>query len=255
LNITVVAPIPSASASIVTAAKRRSFHKLRPAYRRSRKKSSTWFSIRASRQSCFTCSSPPKASCARRRASTSSKPLAMKSLTRCSRWKRSSASSRFSVSRLRNKRRTQPMTLLLLCCLQNKCYCLRKPLPIHHLCSKAPSPCPRQRVDLYFPPAVCLLPLGLQPSAVFQPVHRRIQRPFRNLKEILRDLLQPLRNGVSVDRAQSHDCQDQHIQRALQDFRFFFCHSIPRCSMLIHRTSICQVFSLIPKYFFALPPF
>src|SRR5262249_29466723 len=127
----------------------------------------------------------PKASCACRRASPSASPPAMKSRTRCSRWKRSSESSRFSVSRLRKKRRTQPMTLLLLCRLQNKCYCLRKPFPIHHLRSQPLSPCPLQRVALYFPPALRLFPFRLQPPAILQPMQRRVQRPFRNLEEVL----------------------------------------------------------------------
>src|ERR1700730_1799570 len=36
-----------------------------------------------------------------------------------------------------------------------------------------------------------------------------------------------------MDGSEGHDLQDQHVQRAFENFRFFLFHRIPRCSMLI----------------------
>jgi len=67
---------------------------------------------------------------------------------------------------------TEPTHLeeLLLYGSENQRDGLRQPLPIDHLCAKALSPRARKRIEFSLSPRFRFFPLGLQPSAVLQPV-------------------------------------------------------------------------------------
>ena len=81
VNITVVTPIPRASVNTAMAAKAGFCRNVRRAYRASRTMSSSQRVPRASRQVSFTCSGPPRARRARRRASPGGSPRAISSFS------------------------------------------------------------------------------------------------------------------------------------------------------------------------------
>ena len=72
-----------------------------------------------------------------------------------------------------------------------------------------------QLVKLRFAPAVGALPVGRQPAALFEPVQRRVERSLRHLDDLPRHLVEPLRDGLSMNRAQRHDFEDEQIECAL----------------------------------------
>jgi hypothetical protein len=74
---------------------------------------------------------------------------------------------------------------------------------------------PRQPVELRLAATLGHLPFGREDLAILQPVQRRIERPLRHLDDIARDLLEPLRDRVAVQRTQREDFQNQEVERAL----------------------------------------
>jgi hypothetical protein len=61
-------------------------------------------------------------------------------------------------------------------------------------------------------------PLRLQPAAFFQPVERRVERSRFDLEQIIGLRADSLADAVTVLRAPLQDPQDQHIERALEEF-------------------------------------
>src|ERR1019366_617264 len=76
-------------------------------------------------------------------------------------------------------------------------------------------PLARPTIEFGLTPGLGGLPIGSQPAAIFQPVQRRVERALRNLDHIARHLLQALRDGVPVYRAQGGNGHDQQVQGAL----------------------------------------
>src|SRR5439155_1841723 len=83
-----------------------------------------------------------------------------------------------------------------------------------------------QAIELRLPSSLGLLPIRRQEVAVFKPVQSRVKRPLRDLGHTARYLLQSLRNCVSVDRAKRDNLQEQEIQRALGEIRFWRRHGL-----------------------------
>ncbi len=74
----------------------------------------------------------------------------------------------------------------------------------------------RQPVELRLPAGVGNLPFGRQQLPVLEPVQRRIERALLDLDDLAGDLLQPLRDCVTVQRPERHDFENQQIERALR---------------------------------------
>ena len=55
---------------------------------------------------------------------------------------------------------------------------------------------------------------------------RGIERALLHLQDVLRDLLQALRDGVAVERPERRHLQDQHVERALQQIGFCGRHTL-----------------------------
>jgi len=73
----------------------------------------------------------------------------------------------------------------------------------------------RKMVKLGFAAGLCILPLSGEESPVLQAVQRRIERALLDLQNVTGDLLDSLRDGVAVNRAQQDHFQDQQVQRSL----------------------------------------
>jgi len=79
-------------------------------------------------------------------------------------------------------------------------------------------------------------PLGLDPTLCFQTVKRGIKRSLLDVQNILRHLLNPIGDGKAVPRVVLERFQDQHVERAINEVRFFLGH-----------TSFCYLYSLGEK--------
>ena len=90
--------------------------------------------------------------------------------------------------------------------------------------------------------AACLrgFPLRFQPAAIFEAVEGGVKRALLELKKVAGDLLNPLRNGVAMNRPQRHDLEDQHVEGSLEELGFFFAHKAPRCSTYTLHGTACQ---------------
>jgi hypothetical protein len=75
----------------------------------------------------------------------------------------------------------------------------------------------RDAIEFGFTAAFGGLPISFQPAATLQAVQRRIERALPDLERVLRDLLEALDKGVSVDGFEGGDLQDEHIERALKE--------------------------------------
>src|SRR5215471_13289725 len=73
-----------------------------------------------------------------------------------------------------------------------------------------------QLVELRLPPGFRRRPLRSEPSALLETMEGRIERALLDLQHVAGDLLEPLGDGVAMDRSETHHFQDQQIERALQ---------------------------------------
>jgi hypothetical protein len=81
-----------------------------------------------------------------------------------------------------------------------------------------------EAVKLRLPARVARPPFGPQPPLLLKAVKRRVQRPLLHSDDGIRDLVEPLRDRVSVNRTEGRDLQDQHIERTLQQISFVLSH-------------------------------
>src|SRR6185436_17497993 len=88
----------------------------------------------------------------------------------------------------------------------------------------------RQRVELRLAVVLGGTPFGLDKSLLFQPIQRRIQRPFLNPEHIVRELMEPRGDAVPVVRGGGEALQDEQVERALQEVDLSYCHVFPRRS-------------------------
>ena len=90
----------------------------------------------------------------------------------------------------------------------------------------------RQAIELGAPVVLGRAVVEVDPAALDQPVERRIQRPLLHLQHVVGAALDGLGDGVAVGRAEPQGPQDQHVERALQQFdascRLLFGRH-PRC--------------------------
>src|SRR6266498_364466 len=101
--------------------------------------------------------------------------------------------------------------------IENELNRSRKPRPAIFLHRELSPSGTRQGVELGLTPCFRLLPLGLQPSLLFQSVEGGIKRTLIDLNDGFRNLLEPLRDAVAVRRLQGKDLENQHVERALRD--------------------------------------
>jgi hypothetical protein len=93
-----------------------------------------------------------------------------------------------------------------------------QPLPIHNLSFHLPAAFPGERIKLRLAARFGFFSFGCEPTSVFQTMQRGIQRSLMDLEEILRDLLQPLRDGVTVAGTQRDNFQDQQVESPSEKF-------------------------------------
>ena len=88
------------------------------------------------------------------------------------------------------------------------------------------------REAIVFCPAVVVghAPLSLNPILLLEAVERRIERSLIDLKHILRNMLDTLRDTPAVHRTESQGLQNQEIQGPLQQITLGFLHSPSNCS-------------------------
>src|SRR6202043_1892398 len=92
-----------------------------------------------------------------------------------------------------------------------------------------------------------LFPLRHDPSLPLQPVERGIERAVLDLENVLCSPLDMLRDLMTVSRAKLQRSQDQHIQRALQQFKSvnrFGYHGVGRYSTLKQ----AQMVDALPRF-------
>ena len=63
-----------------------------------------------------------------------------------------------------------------------------------------------------------LAPLGIHEPLNLQPLQRRVERPFLDVKHLARHGLDMLRDPVPVHHADRQRLEDQHVERARQEF-------------------------------------
>ncbi len=69
-------------------------------------------------------------------------------------------------------------------------------------------------------------PLGFDPALRFQAIKRGIKRSLFNMQDVLRHLLYPIGDGEAVPRIVLERFQDQHVERAVNEVRFFLGHTL-----------------------------
>jgi hypothetical protein len=72
-----------------------------------------------------------------------------------------------------------------------------------------------QAVKLGVTPAVRLLPIGFDEPSIFQSMQGGVQGTARHLDNVAGDLLQPLRDGITMHRLDGDDFQNEKIQSTL----------------------------------------
>jgi len=117
------------------------------------------------------------------------------------------------------------MTWTVLCSAEDQSNSAGEPLPIEHFGLQLFPALAGKGVKLGFATRVCLPPIGVEPAAVFEAVQSGVEGTLLELKEIFGDLLNALGDRVAVNGAQSHDLEDEHAQRAFEQFRFVLSHA------------------------------
>src|SRR6476661_4262870 len=115
----------------------------------------------------------------------------------------------------------------------------REPLPLCRLGPERRAASLRQLVELRVPSRVGLAPLRRNEPLLLETVQCRIQRPLRDLENVLRHLLDALRDRPAVLRLDSQRLEDQQIERALDEIGRLAHErgSIPKSSTTIPRRS------------------
>src|SRR6267378_3236457 len=97
----------------------------------------------------------------------------------------------------------------------------RQLVPFAGLHRQLPPSFGRQPVELCSPIVLRHALFRRNPSALDQPVQRRIQRSLLDLQHIIRIELNSLGNGMPMRRPQSQRPQNQQVERSLQQFNPF----------------------------------
>src|SRR6185437_5447915 len=77
----------------------------------------------------------------------------------------------------------------------------------------------RETIELGLASSLSLLPVCGEKAAIFEAMQRGIKRALRHLNDIARYLLQPLRDGIAMNRTQRNNFQNEQVQRALGKIR------------------------------------
>src|SRR5262249_15338671 len=89
---------------------------------------------------------------------------------------------------------------------------LRHAVPVLRLALQPFSSCCRQPVIFRLPLILRFAPLARNPTLMFQPVQRRIERPLLDLQPVLRDLLDSQQHTIAMQRPERYRFEDQHVQ-------------------------------------------
>ena len=148
---------------------------------------------------------------ARRRASSGGIPRSTLSCVSRSMWSRMSSSSPSSA-------RLPPFIGSLLCGgTENPRDGVGQRVPLVGFDIQLPAAFGRQSVELGAAVVLRGSALERDPATLDQAVQRRIQRALLDEQHIVRSLLNRLRDGVSVRRAQAQGAKNQEIERALEE--------------------------------------
>src|SRR5687768_9936397 len=198
---------------------------IRAPSRRSRVNRGAQASQRSSRTPSLAPSMPPKASRARRRASSAESPARRSFSVSISRWKASSSSSSRSTARRRTRARSRRDHRLVQ--LFARFMASRRPQdeldhvhvapPLLRLRAEGPAPGARELVVLRPPPVLGGAPLALDPPLLLEPLEGRVERALADVQRVARELLDPLRDGPPVHGLERQRLEDQQVQRAADD--------------------------------------
>src|SRR6185503_16854850 len=74
-------------------------------------------------------------------------------------------------------------------------------------------------------------PLALDPSLFLETMQGRVQRPFAHLEDVISELLDPSRDGISMRGSPGKRLEHQQVECALQEVELCTRHESPRMSM------------------------
>src|SRR5208282_1107582 len=94
-----------------------------------------------------------------------------------------------------------------------------KTVPVGRLFFELLPPEPGQRIKFAATVVFTQLPLGSNPTALFQLVQRGVERAIADPQYIAGHLFQTLTNGPAIERIQGQYFQDQHVQCPLKQLR------------------------------------
>src|SRR5437868_5117303 len=207
--------MPSAITSSAMQVKPGVLARVRTANRRSRQVSS----IQATRLLSHTRSRMfnelPSLICACRRASCGFIPRAWLSSISCCRWDSSSLCRSASSCDRRKNRFRFTIHLLLGGFSQypaDRGHHVAPPLPFG---AELFFPGRRQLVELCLAIVLTRAPIGRHPSAMLQPVQRRIERSLLHFQHVVGSVLNDVRDGMPVCRSGDQSSKDEHVQRSL----------------------------------------
>jgi hypothetical protein len=95
-----------------------------------------------------------------------------------------------------------------------------QPIPVGALLVELLTAEPGERIEAGLASSVGRGPFSCEPAALFEAMERGIERALLDLQDVAGHLLQALRDGVAVDRAEGDDFQDEDVERALEQVGF-----------------------------------
>src|SRR5215510_11555931 len=190
------------------------------------KRESSHRQTHVSRVSSCVCKRPPNSILARLRASVSSSPASIRSSMRRSRWYCNSRSRSLSIRRRFQRNALRIFDTLLFSLVKDQPNRVGQPIPAFFLLGKLLSAGSRQRIKLGLATRFQLTPLRFQPTFLLQAMKSRIQRALIDSHGLSRNLPQPLRDAVAMRRLQRQNLKNQHVERALRDWKSRWRHKV-----------------------------
>src|SRR5215471_128633 len=194
----------------------------------------------ASRHSSLFFSIPPNLWSARVRASSAERPRWICFCGSISTWKRISSSISCSTRPLRKSgRKAASIRAFMTCSFLGR---LEDPsdrgceaFPTLRLLDELPAAGPRELVKLGAPVVLRVAPVRTDPALGLEPVKCRVERTLVDLEDVLRKLLDPLRDPPAVHRFGGEGLEDQNVESALEKLGFGRHALSPRMSTGVFR--------------------
>src|SRR5262245_40911497 len=190
------------------------------------KRESSHRQTHVSRVSSCVCERPPNSILARLRASISSSPVLIRSSMRRSKGYGNSRTTAPAILPRFQRNALRIFDMPLFSLVKDQPNRVGQPIPAFFLLGKLLSAGSRQRIKLGLAARLRLTPLRFQPTFLFEAVKGRIQRALIDLHGLSRNLPQPLRDGVAMRRLQRQNLKNQHVERALRDWKSRWRHKI-----------------------------